>query len=111
MGSIAGTAGMISPSILIITLLSMCLSNILDNVWIQHALMGIRGVVCALMLNTVISLAKKSLVSPLCVGIAIAALALAMFTNVPTVLIVLCAALLGILCEKVKSEKGGTKHE
>ena len=111
LGSIAGTAGMISPSILIITLLSMCLSNILDNVWIQHALMGIRGVVCALMLNTVISLPKKSLVSPLCVGIAIAALALAMFTNVPTVLIVLCAALLGILCEKVKSEKGGTKHE
>ena len=110
-GAIWGTAGMISPSILIITTLCLFLNNFMDNVWVQHALMGIKGVVCALMLNTVISLAKKSLVSPLCVGIAIAALALAMFTNVPTVLIVLCAALLGILCEKVKSEKGGTKHE
>jgi chromate transporter len=108
-GAIAGTAGMISPSILIITLLSMCLSSFLDNVWIQHALMGIRGVVCALMLNTVISLAKKSLVSPLCVVIGVFALVLALFTNVPTVLIVFGAALLGLLYEKVKAGKGGAK--
>ena len=32
-------------------------SDFMDNVWVQHALMGIKGVVCALMLNTVISLA------------------------------------------------------
>jgi chromate transporter len=107
-GAIWGTAGMISPSILIITTLCLCLNNFLDNVWVQHALMGIRGVVCALMLNTVISLAKKSLVSPLCVVIGIAAMLLAMFTEIPTVLIVVVAAVIGILYEKVK---GGAKHE
>ena len=107
-GAIWGTAGMISPSILIITTLCLCLNNFLDNVWVQHALMGIRGVVCALMLNTVISLAKKSLVSPLCVVIGIAAMLLAMFTEIPTVLIVVVAAIIGILYEKVKE---GAKHE
>ena len=107
-GAIWGTAGMISPSILIITVLCSFLNNFIDNVWVQHALMGIRGVVCALMLNTVISLAKKSLVSPLCVVIGIIAMALAMFTDIPTVLIVVVAAVTGILYEKVR---GGAKHE
>lgn len=107
-GAIAGTAGMISPSILMITILCMFLNNFMENVWVQHALMGIKGVVCALMLNTVISLAKKSLVSPLCIGIGVVAMILAMFSNIPTVLIVICAAVLGILYEKVK---GGAKHE
>ena len=107
-GAIWGTAGMISPSILIITTLCLFLNNFMDNVWVQHALMGIKGVVCALMLNTVISLAKKSLVSPLCVVIGIVATVLAMFTDVPTVLIVVVAAIAGIIYEKIK---GGAKHE
>ena len=107
-GAIWGTAGMISPSILLITTLCLFLNNFMDNVWVQHALMGIKGVVCALMLNTVISLAKKSLVSPLCVVIGIVATVLAMFTDVPTVLIVVVAAIAGIIYEKIK---GGAKHE
>ena len=107
-GAIWGTACMISPSILIITTLCLFLNNFMDNVWVQHALMGIKGVVCALMLNTVISLAKKSLVSPLCVVIGIVATILAMFTEIPTVLIVVVAAIVGIIYEKVK---GGAKHE
>lgn len=110
-GAIVGTAGMITPSIVIITILSMFLSNFLDNAWIQHALMGIRGVVCALMLNTVISLAKKSLVSPICVAIGVVAMILALFTDVPTVLIVFIAAVLGIIYEAVKGPKGGKAHE
>lgn len=107
-GAIWGTAGMISPSIIIITILCMFLNNFMDNTWVQHALMGIKGVVCALMLNTVISLAQKSLVSPLCVVIGIVAMILTLLTDIPTVLIVVAAAILGIVYEKVK---GGTKHE
>lgn len=107
-GAIWGTAGMITPSILMITTLCLFLNNFMDNVWVQHALMGIKGVVCALMLNTVISLAKKSLISSLCVIIGIVALIFAMFSDIPTVLIVVVAAIAGILYEKVK---GGAKHE
>ncbi len=107
-GAIAGTAGMISPSIIMITILFMFLENFMENVWVQHALMGIKGVVCALMLNTVISLAKKSLVSPLCVVIGILAAIGALFTDIPTVLLVVTAAIVGLILEKVK---GGSKHE
>lgn len=108
MGAISGTLGMISPSILIITTIFLFLNNFMENVWVQHALAGIKGVVCALMLHTVISLVKKSVVSVLCAGIAVFALAVALLTNIPTVLIVVVAAIIGMLYENVK---GGKKDE
>lgn len=104
-GGIMATLGMVSPSVLIITIIAMCLENFMDNVWLQHALMGVRGVVCALMLNTVITLAKKSLVSPVTYIICGVAFIAAMFTNIPLIVIVLCAGLAGIIIEKGKKEK------
>lgn len=108
MGAISGTLGMISPSVLIITTIFLFLNNFMENVWVQHALAGIKGVVCALMLHTVISLVKKSVVSMLCAVIAILALLVALLTDFPTVLIVVVAAIIGMLYENVK---GGKKHE
>ncbi len=104
-GGISATLGMISPSILIITLVALCLEQFMDNIWLQHALMGVRGVVCALMLNTVITLAKKSLVSPVTYLICGLAFLAAMFTEIPLIVIVLAAGLFGILKEKGKKEK------
>ena len=60
-GGIAATAGMVMPSLIVITLVAAILQAVIDNVWVQHAIMGIRGVVCALMLNTVQTLSKKPL--------------------------------------------------
>lgn len=99
-GGIWATLGMISPSLVIITIVAAFMKQFMDNVWLQHALMGIRGVVCALMLNTVLILARKSLVSPSCYIICIAAFIPAMFTKFPTVCIILLAALSGILIQK-----------
>ena len=101
MGGIFSTLGMVSPSLVIITMIALCLRSFMDNVWLQHALMGVRGVVCALMLNTVISLAKKSLVSPACYAICVAAFALALFSGMPTVIIVIIAGLCGVLIKKM----------
>ena len=84
------------------------LNNFMENVWVQHALSGIKGVVCALMLHTVISLVKKSVVSMLCAVIAVLALVVALLTDFPTVLIVVVAAVIGMAYENIK---GGKKHE
>lgn len=51
-GAIVSTLGMVTPSVVIITLVAVCLQAFIENVWVQHALMGVRAVVCALMLNT-----------------------------------------------------------
>jgi len=102
-GGVFATFGMVAPSLLIITAVAAFLKQFMDNVWLQHALMGIRGIVCALMFNTVISLAKKSLIHPLCWVICGAAFLLAILTPLPTVLIVVLAACAGILLAR----KGG----
>lgn len=104
-GGISATLGMMSPSVMIITVIALCLENFMDNVWLQHALMGVRGVVCALMLNTVITLAKKSLVSPVTYLICGVAFLTAMFTDIPLIVIVLAAGFLGVLKEKGRGEQ------
>ena len=51
----------------------------------------------ALMLNTVVTLAKKSLVSPFCWMLSLIVFILAMLTEIPTILLVLLAGGVGIL--------------
>lgn len=104
-GGIFATMGMVTPSLVIITLIAACLENFMDNVWLGHALMGVRGIVCALMLNTVITLAKKSLVSPIFYVVCAVAFLLALLTNVPTILIVVMAAVFGILLEMMDTKR------
>lgn len=105
-GSIFATLGMVTPSVVIITLIATFLQNFMDIAAVQHALMGIRGTVCALMLNTVITLAKKSLISISAIVICAAALLLSLFTNIPTIAIILLAGVAGVIIDKVK---GGAK--
>lgn len=104
-GGIVATLGMITPSLVIITLVAICLQAFMENVWVQHALMGVRAVVCALMLNTVVTLAKKSLKNAFCWGICILAFLAAMFSPVPTVCIVLVAGAVGICVCAVGGKK------
>ena len=100
-GGIAATAGMVTPSLVIITLAAAVLQAIIDNIWVQHAIMGIRAVVCALMINTVLTLGKKTLKGGFAVAICILALLAALFSGAPTVVIVLCAAAIGIVYQVI----------
>lgn len=102
MGGIVSTLGMASPSVLIITLVALFLEVLINHPITQHALMGIRGVVCALMLNTVFTLAKKSLVDKVSVAVCIIAFLLVVFLDIPTVLVIVLAAVTGVVTERVK---------
>lgn len=103
-GAIFSTLGMVSPSLIIITLLALFLEKYMNASIVAHALSGIKIVVCALLLNTVITLAKKSFVSPVCVVIGILAFVLSLFTPVPSVLIVIVAGVFGVLKQKLGKE-------
>ena len=105
-GGIVATLGMVSPSIVIITVVALFLEVLINHPITQHALMGIRGVVCALMLNTVLTLAKKSLVSPICVVICAVAFALALLPEIPTILLIVLAGVAGVVIQRVT---GGAK--
>lgn len=97
LGSIFATLGMISPSILIISLIATILKSFINLPIVLHALSGIRIVVCALMIQTVYSLAKAGIKNKLGLLIFLAGFLIATFTPVPTILLVIAAAVIGIV--------------
>lgn len=99
-GAIVATLGMVTPSVLIITIIAMFLEQIMDNPYFIHALNGIKVVICALLTTTIITLGKKSIVNLITGMIALVTFILAMFTPVPTVVIVILAASFGIIMYK-----------
>lgn len=108
LGGIFSTLGMICPSLIIITLVASVLNVFMDNVYFQHALNGIRGVVCALLINTVINLGKKSLKTKFAWIIFAAILLIALFLKVPTVIMVIMAAIAGLIMDQIT---GGKKND
>lgn len=108
-GGIFSTLGMISPSVLIITIVANCLKEIMNNSLFIHAMMGVRGVVCALLMNTVINLGKKNLKNITAWIFALAIFSMAFFIKLPTIVLVLIAAIGGIILDAVKSKV--KKHE
>lgn len=96
-GGIVATFGVVFPSVVIILLIASILAGFIDVPLVASALTGIRAVVCALMANTVIALAKKSLVDWFCAGIFIGTFVLSFVLAVPSVAIVVVAGLLGVL--------------
>ena len=99
-GAVAATLGMVSPSLIIVSILALFLDQFMNNQTMAHAIAGVKAVVCALMLNTVITLAKKSFINAFCVAVGIVALAGALFTPIPTVLIVIIAGVTGVILQK-----------
>ena len=103
-GSIFATLGMISPSLIIISLIASILKEFMALPIVLHALAGIRITVCALMLNTVFSLMKSGIKDKPGVLLFLFGFLLATFTPIPTILLVVCAAVIGIFV-KLRKER------
>ena len=95
-GGITTTLGVISPSLIIITLIAMLLANFMDIAWVQHAFAGIRVAVCALILSSVLKLFKSNVKRWWHWPLVIAALLLVSFGLSP-VWVVAATAVLGIV--------------
>ena len=103
-GAVCGTLGMVTPSLIIITLIATILNRFIAEPIVVHALSGIRVAVCAMMLNTVISLARAGIKDKLGVLLFLAGFFLATFSPIPTIVLVVCAAVIGI-CVNIRKEK------
>lgn len=100
-GGVFSTLGMISPSLIIVSILAMFLEQFMSNQYVAHAVGGIKVVVCALMLNTLVSMAKKTIKGKLTAAVCIIGFLVSMFTPVPRVLIVILAGCTGIILYKM----------
>lgn len=96
-GALAASLGFISPSILIITVIAAFLESFATNVFVAHALAGIRVCVCVLILDSVLKLGKKSVKNKLSWAVFLVTAFLATFTGIPTVALVLSAGVVGYI--------------
>ncbi len=103
-GAAVATFGMVSPSLIIITIIAMVLSNFAHIPAVQHALAGIRVGVCAIVLSAIIKLGKKSIVDVWTALIYAAVVVLMTALDVSPVFFVIGAAVIGILV-KLKGVK------
>ena len=104
-GGLCATLGVISPSVVIICLVASILKNFIHLPAVLHALSGIRIVVCALMIQTVITMARKGIVDKLGILLFLAAFLLACFSPVPTAVIIIASAATGIIAKKIERRK------
>ncbi len=99
-GGIASTLGMVIPSIIIIIIVAAFLRNFMEVKLIRGALQGIRAAVCALMLNTIITLCRKSIVNIRSFLIFLVAFVATFFFDVSSLWIVIGAGVTGYVLNK-----------
>ena len=96
-GGVFATLGVITPSIIIITIIALFLSHFEENPYVAHAFAGIRACVCVLILDAVIKLGKKSVKDQRTLLIFLAILLIALFAPVSPVISVLAAGAAGFV--------------
>lgn len=97
MGGIIATLGIVSPSIVIITIIATFFKNFQDYVLVQHALSGIRVVVAALILSTVIKMYGDSVKDWLGIVLFIASFLILVLFDITPIIVIVVSAIIGIL--------------
>ena len=96
-GAIASGLGAITPPLIIITIIAALLTAFADVPAVQNAFAGIRVCVCVLIFNSVLKLAKSSIVDKITFFIFLLVTVLGFFTDLSPVLFVLLAGFAGIV--------------
>ena len=97
LGAVMTTLGFVTPSLIIITAIAAVLQNFESIVWVQHAFVGIRVAVSALIAAAVWKLAVKNVRTWLKAAIAVLAFAAVGLLSVSPIYITVAFAVLGAL--------------
>lgn len=104
-GGIIATLGLVSPSLILISILAGLISNFSSLVWVRNAFAGIQVCVCVLIFNAVLKLLKKSVVDLRTAVIFLLVLAGGVFLKVSPAWFVIGAALAGIILKNLEAKK------
>lgn len=101
-GGVAGALGMVSPCLVIISIIAAFLSNFQEVPLVRHAFAGVTICVAALILDAVIGLWKKAVVNLFGVFIFIISFSALLFLNTSPIILVVASASIGILFNTFK---------
>lgn len=109
LGMLIAVLGTIIPPMLILSIISLFYNAFATNIYVALMLKGMQAGVAAVILDVVCDLGDKVVKShsPLYIGLMVAAFAANFVFNVNVILIILAAAVLGIVRVLLQSRKGG----
>lgn len=88
-GALAATLGMVTPSLVIISVLATLLLSYGDNLYVQKALLGIKGAVVALVAVSIIKMGRKAFKTPFSYFLGLAGFSMLFILKIPTFIIIL----------------------
>ena len=110
-GGIVATLGVVTPSVIIISLIATILQGISDNPIVKHAFAGIGVAVCAILLQAIIKLAKGGIKDIFTLVLALVALCLSLFLKLSPIIIVVIAGASGIIYKSIMNKKANNRKE
>ncbi len=112
-GGIVATIGVITPSVILISLIATLLQTFYENKFVKAAFQGIGVAVCAILVQAVLKICKAGLVDKFTWGLAAVCFMAAWIFNISTILIIVVAGAIGIayrvVCEKNDKNRGGAE--
>ncbi|MDR1794177.1 MAG: chromate transporter [Erysipelotrichaceae bacterium] len=104
-GALIAVFGFVLPSVIVILVIAVFLSNFMHYPQVKQAFAGIRVAVCALVANTLISMFKKGIVDWFTAVLFAGALAVLLFTDVSPIWIVLTAGISALAYKQIGSAR------
>ena len=104
-GGFFGTLGMVTPSLIIITILATLINSIEDYPFVQRALKGVNVVVAALLTNVTYNFAKKTVKNWWSAVILICSFCALFIFKLPSYWVILTAILIGIIVTVIQTAK------
>lgn len=96
-GGIMATLGVITPSVIIITLIATVLQKIYDNPTVQSAFEGIGVAVCAILVQALFKLGKSGIKDGFSIAVAVVSLLISLFFGMSPITVVVLAGVAGVV--------------
>ena len=109
LGGIVATLGVVTPSVIIISLIATVLNSVYQNAIVKSAFKGIGIAVCAILVQAVLKIGKSGIVDKFTALVAVIAFLLSMFLNISTIVIIVVAGVAGIFYKYLHSKNGGAE--
>ena len=100
-GGVVATLGVVSPSVVIISVIAALINNFANIGWVQDALGGIRICVCVFILNAVIKLIKSAVTDKATLVLYLVLFAVAVLFDISPIYSVVISGVLGVLITKL----------
>ncbi len=105
LGGIIATLGVVTPSVIIISIIATILSAIFENQIVQHAFSGIGVAVCAVLCQAVLKIGKGGVKDWFTFFVAVVSFVLSLFFDVSTIIIVIGAGVLALVYKRLTKKE------